>query len=55
MLISPALAHGASGAEVSGGGVFPLVLLAAVMIFVLIFVGQNRWRKFKSKRDSLGH
>jgi hypothetical protein len=54
MLISPALAHGASGAEASGGGVFPLVLLAAVMIFVLIFVGHNKWRKFRSKQDNLG-
>ena len=48
MLISQALAHG-SGVEATGSGNFQLVLLGAVILFALIFLGRSKWRKFKSR------
>ena len=39
MFISPALAHGSSGAA-SGGGFGPLILLAIAIVVVLVFVGE---------------
>ena len=50
MLISPALAHGASG-DGSVGGFGPLILLAVAVVFVLVLVVQSRWRNWKLKRD----
>jgi len=53
MLISPALAHGASGVE-SVGSVAPLILLAIAVVFVLVFVGEAKWRKYRLRRDVRG-
>ena len=50
MFISPALAHGSSGAT-SGGGFGPLILLAIAIVVVLVFVGEAKWRRHKLKRD----
>ncbi len=51
MLISPALAHGIGGAGTSVG---PLILLAVAVVFVLVFVGQKKWRRHKQRRDDSG-
>ena len=48
MLISPALAHGIGGA---GTAVGPLILLAVAVVFVLVFVGQKKWRRRTLKSD----
>ena len=53
MLISPALAHGASGVD-SVGGLAPLILLAIAVVFVLVFVGEAKWRKYRLRRDDGG-
>ena len=50
MVISPALAHGSNDAG-SVGGYGPLILLAVAIVFVLVLVGQKKWRRCKSKRD----
>ena len=50
MLISPALAHGASGVD-SAGGFGPLVLLAAAAIVVVVLVAERKWRQRKTRRD----
>ncbi len=50
MLISPALAHGTSGAG-SVGGFGPLILLAVAIVFVLVLVGEAKWRRRKQRRD----
>ena len=50
VLISPALAHGSSGAA-SGGGFGPLILLAVAIVVVLVFVGEAKWRRRKLRRD----
>ena len=46
MLIPPALAHGMSG-DGSVGGFGPLILLAAATVFVLVLVGNAKWRRRK--------
>ena len=53
MLISPALAHGTSGAD-SGGGFGPLILLAVAIVVVLVLVGEAKWGRRKLKRDDSG-
>ncbi len=53
MLISPALAHGASGVD-SIGSLAPLILLAIAVVFVLVFVGEAKWRKYGLRRDDGG-
>ncbi len=53
MLISPALAHGSSGAA-SVGGLGPLILLAVAILFVLALMGEGKWRRYKQKRDGNG-
>ena len=50
MLISPALAHGASGVD-SVGSLGPLILLAIAVVFVLVFVGEAKWRRYRQRRD----
>ncbi len=50
-MISPALAHGIGGA---GTAVGPLILLAVAVVFVLVFVGQKKWRRHKQRRDGSG-
>ncbi len=53
MLISPALAHGASGVD-SVGSLGPLILLAIAVVFVLVFVGEAKWRRYRLRRDDVG-
>ena len=50
MLISSALAHG-SGNDGSVGGNAPFVLLAAICLFILIFVINSKSRKRRRKDD----
>ena len=47
MLISPALAHGTKGSEISGGGVALLIILGVAILFGLICLGLKRWRRRK--------
>ncbi len=53
MLISPALAHGASGVD-SVGSLAPLILVAIAVVFVVVFVGEAKWRKYRLRRDDSG-
>ncbi len=48
MLISPALAHGSSGAETSAG-FGPLILLAVGVVIVVVLLAERKWRKPKRK------
>ncbi len=50
MLISQALAHGAGGAD-SPGGFGPLIMLAVAVVFVLVLVGERKWREYSQHRD----
>ena len=52
-MISPALAHGASGVD-SVGGLAPLILLAIAVVFVVVFVAEAKWRKYRLRRDDSG-
>ncbi len=52
-MISPALAHGASGVDVVGS-LGPLILLAIAVVFVLVFMGEAKWRRYKQRRDDSG-
>jgi hypothetical protein len=49
MLISPALAHGSSGAE-SSAGFGPLILIAVGVVIVVVLLGEKKWRARKQKR-----
>ena len=51
MLVSPALAHGIGGA---GTAVGPLILLAVAVVFVIVFVGQKKWRRRKQRPEGSG-
>ena len=53
MLISPALAHGASGAD-AAGGFGPLILVVVAVVFVLVLVGEKKWRGRRLARDGNG-
>ena len=53
MLISPALAHGASGAD-SSGGFGPLILVVVAVVFVVVLVGEKKWRGRRLARDGNG-
>ncbi len=53
MLISSAFAHGASG-DGSVGGFGPLILLAAAILFILVFVISAKWRKRRLRRQDSG-
>jgi hypothetical protein len=53
MLISPALAHGASGVDVAASR-GPLIILAILVVFVIVFVAEAKWRKYRLRRDSGG-
>lgn len=50
MLISQALAHGASGAD-SPGGFGPFILLGVAIVFVLVLLGEKKWRTYRQRRD----
>ena len=52
-MISPALAHGASGVD-SVGSLAPLILFAIAVTFVAVFVGEAKWRKYRLRRDDSG-
>ena len=52
-MISPALAHGSSGAE-SAGGFGPLILIAVGIVIVAVLLGEKKWRKRKQKRPDVG-
>ena len=53
MLISPALAHGASGVDATGSR-GPLIIVAILVVFVLVFVAEAKWRKYRLRRDDSG-
>ena len=53
MLIPPALAHGTSGAD-AAGGFGPLILVVVAVVFVLVLVGEKKWRERKLARDGDG-
>ena len=53
MLISPALAHGASGVD-SAGSLGSLILPAIAVVFVLVFVGEAKWQRYRLRRDGSG-
>ncbi len=53
MLISPALAyHGTAHSGTTMGAVLPLMVVAAVLLFALVFWGRKKGRKRKRKRGS---
>ena len=47
MLISQALAHGASGVENPSGGFGPLIILGVAVVFVLVLLAEKKWRRRK--------
>ncbi len=47
MLISPAWAHGLARADTSGGGIALLIILSAVTVLFLGYLGQKKWRRRK--------
>ncbi|MEE8445197.1 MAG: hypothetical protein V3S44_07580 [Alphaproteobacteria bacterium] len=49
MFISQALAHGASGAS-SPGGLGPFILLGVAILFVLVLIGEKKWRAYRNRR-----
>lgn len=51
MFISHALAHGSSGVD-SPGGFGPLIMLAVAVLFVLVLVGERKWREYSQLRES---
>ena len=53
MLISPALAHGSSGAETSAG-FGPLILLAVGVVIVVVLSAEKKWRNRKRKYADTG-
>ncbi len=50
MFISQALAHGSSGVD-SPGGFGPLIVLAVAVLFVLVLVGEKKWRAYRQRRE----
>ena len=54
MLISPAWAHGLARADTSGGGIALLIILSAVIVLFLGYLGQKKWRRSKLRRDGGG-
>ncbi len=53
MLISPAFAHGSSGAGTSAG-FGPLILLTVGIVVVVVLLGEKKWRDRKRKRADIG-
>ncbi len=51
-MISPALAHGSSGAETSAG-FGPWILLAVGILVVVVLLAEKKWRKRKQKRAGI--
>ena len=53
MLISPALAyHGTADSGTTMGAILPLIVVAAALMFALVFWGRKKGRKRKRKRGS---
>ena len=52
--ISPALAHGTSGAETPAGGIGLLIILAVATLIVLVLVAEKKLRAGKQRRDGGG-
>ena len=52
--ISPALAHGTSGAETPAGGIGLLIILAVATLIVLVLVAEKKLRARKQRRDGSG-
>ncbi len=53
MLISPALAyHGTAGSGTTMGAILPLIVVAAALLFALVFWGRKKGHKRKRKRGS---
>ena len=44
MLISPAWAHGAKGADV-GSGVALLIIVAVIAVVLIVYANRKRWRR----------
>ncbi len=56
MLISPALAfHQTMGSGTTMGGILPLIVILAVFLIALVFLGQKKGRKRKRRRSSRGN
>jgi hypothetical protein len=54
MLISPAsAAHGVVGTGGSGGTAL-LIIIGVAMVFLLVYVGQKKWRRRMLRRDGSG-
>ena len=53
MLISPALAHGSSGAETSAG-FGPLILLAVGIAIIVVLWAEKKWRNRQRKHAGIG-
>ena len=54
MAISPALAHGTSGAETPAGGIGLLIIVAVATLIVLVLVAEKKLRARKQRRDGSG-
>ncbi len=52
-MISPALAHGSSGAETSAG-FGPLIFLAVGILIVVVLLDEKKWRNRKRKHANIG-
>ncbi len=52
-MISPALAHGSSGAGTSAG-FGPLILLADGIVVVVVLSAEMKWRNRKRKHAGIG-
>ncbi len=53
MLISPALAyHGTAHSGMTMGAILPLIVVAAALMFALVFWGRKKGRKRKPTRGS---
>ena len=46
-MISPAWAHGLARADTAGGGIALLIILTAVIVLFLGYLGQKKWRRRK--------
>ncbi len=52
-MISPALAHGSSGAETSAG-FGPLILVAVGILIVVVPLAEKKWRNRKRQHAGIG-
>ena len=52
-MISPALAHGSSGAETSAG-FGPLIFPAVGILIVVVLLAEKKWRNRKRRHAGIG-